>query len=114
MQTVYRYLLAIKGLGPLKATNLCYKLGISKFTKFDLLAKDKLDILNKHLMFLRKNSEIELGLISKIQDNITKFIDINSYYGSRHKLGFPVRGQRTRSNAKTAHKLNKKLRKYDK
>lgn len=104
----------IKGLGPYKAKNLCYKLGISEKTNIISLNKDKLDLLNKHLMLLRKNNEIEVGLTNTIYNNIIKLININSYYGIRHKLGYPVRGQRTRSNGKTAHKLNIKLRKYDK
>ena len=41
------------------------------------------------------------------KDNIKILVSINTLRGRRLKQGFPVRGQRTRSNAKTAHKLNR-------
>lgn len=112
-QTVYRNLLMVKGLGPLKTKKICNKLGIAQHTLLEHVTKEKKENLNKELMILRKNNTIETGLSTLIHENILKLISIHSQKGLRHKLGYPVRGQRTRSNAKTAKKLNKKLRKYD-
>ncbi|KAH9934722.1 mitochondrial 30S ribosomal protein S13 [Fomitopsis serialis] len=46
----------------------------------------------------------------EIRDNIAHLRNIGSYVGRRHAQGFPVRGQRTHSNAKTARKLNRVVR----
>lgn len=45
--------------------------------------------------------KVEGTLRAEIQLNIKRLIDINCYRGSRHKKGLPVRGQRTRTNART-------------
>jgi ribosomal protein S13 len=54
-----------------------------------------------------RNIVLNQDLRRKIQANIARLINIGSYRGRRHKYGFPVRGQRTQSNASTASKLNK-------
>lgn len=95
--TVYKYILNI--LGPYKALKLCRELGISIYTKYTNLSTDKSDNLSKLLINLKKEKE-ELEIINT-KANIERLIKIGSYRGSRHKFGYPVRGQRTRSNAKT-------------
>jgi small subunit ribosomal protein S13 len=45
--------------------------------------------------------KVEGALRAEIQLNIKRLIDINSYRGSRHKKGLPVRGQRTKTNSRT-------------
>ncbi len=45
--------------------------------------------------------KVEGALRAEIQRNIKRLIDIGCYRGLRHKMGLPVRGQRTRSNART-------------
>lgn len=45
--------------------------------------------------------KVEGALRAEIQMNIKRLIDINSYRGSRHKKGLPVRGQRTKTNSRT-------------
>lgn len=109
--TTYRYLLQIKGIGDHQAKKICDTLGISYFTEFSKLSQSRLENLNKLLASIRKNASstkfdihIEHGL-SRFKDNaINRLIRINSYRGRRIKLGFPARGQRTRSNAITAAK----------
>lgn len=94
--TVYKKILNL--LGPSKALTICRELGISLYTKDNLLATDKADNLNKLLILLKKDN-------NEIKNNITRLIKVGCYRGFRHKSGFPTRGQRTRSNAKTAGKL---------
>lgn len=57
--------------------------------------------LNKIRGILTEKFKVEGALRSETQLNIKRLIDIGSYRGSRHKKGAPVRGQRTRSNART-------------
>jgi small subunit ribosomal protein S13 len=57
--------------------------------------------LNKIRGILTEKYKVEGALRSETQLNIKRLIDIGSYRGTRHKKGAPVRGQRTRSNART-------------
>ena len=57
--------------------------------------------LNKIRGILTEKFKVEGALRSETQLNIKRLIDIGSYRGIRHKKGAPVRGQRTRSNART-------------
>lgn len=54
-----------------------------------------------------KELKIETDLRREVRENIAHHRMIGSYVGRRHVMGLPVRGQRTRTNAKTAKKLNK-------
>jgi small subunit ribosomal protein S13 len=99
--TVYNSL--INFIGPFKALKICQELGISKNTKEANLALDKAENLSKLLIILKK--EKEENNVNIIKNNINRLIKVGSYRGSRHRLGLPVRGQRTRSNAKTTGKI---------
>ena len=74
--------------------------------------------VNRLREVIEKQYKIEGDLRSEIAQNVKRLIEINSYRGSRHKKNLPVRGQRTRTNART-HKgsrvavggLNKKITK---
>ena len=50
---------------------------------------------------LQSQYVVEGDLRRQIQNNIKRLVSINCYRGTRHRLGLPVRGQRTRSNART-------------
>jgi small subunit ribosomal protein S13 len=50
---------------------------------------------------LDKNYVVEGDLRRQVSDNISRLVSINTYRGGRHKRGLPVRGQRTRTNART-------------
>lgn len=101
IMTIYKKLKDI--VGPFKAIKICRELGISIYTKDINLSADKSDNLDKLLIVLKKNKEEYKT--NFIKTNINRLIKLNCYRGVRHRLGFPVRGQRTRSNAKTAKKL---------
>ena len=57
--------------------------------------------LGKIASFLQKNIAVEGDLKKELSENIRRLVEINSYRGARHRLSLPVRGQRTRSNART-------------
>ena len=69
---------------------------------FDVKVKDWND---EQLLAIRKlindNFKVEGALRAETQTNIKRLIDIGTYRGMRHRLGLPVRGQRTRNNART-------------
>jgi len=91
-------LMDIYGIGESKAKE------IVESTKLDgdKLVKDLTDSeLNVIRGYIEKNVEVEGELRQNIFRNIKRLKDIRSYRGIRHKLGLPVRGQRTRHNAHT-------------
>lgn len=50
---------------------------------------------------INENIKVEGALRSEVQLSIKRLVDINSYRGTRHRNGLPVRGQRTRTNSRT-------------
>jgi len=95
----------IFGIGKFYSKFFCKKLGFSKNTKvFELTEDQKLKLVR-----LIENSNLLLNSDLKRLVNMDqkKLVNIKSYRGLRKLKGFPVRGQRTRSNARTAKKLNK-------
>lgn len=101
--TVYYKLLSF--IGPFKSLKFCREFGISLLTKVNDLSPDKSELISKLI------SKKELSTTGA---NINRLIKVGSLRGYRHKLGLPVRGQRTRSNAKTAAKNLYKTNKNDK
>ncbi len=82
---------------------ICKKLGFSFNLKIKNLTEIQINQIIKHvssLEFFIANDLKRLNLINK-----QKLISIKSYKGLRKKKGFPVRGQRTHTNAKTAKKI---------
>ena len=71
---------------------------IDPSTKAVDLTEDEIARINNHL---DKNHLIEGALRRITQGNIARLRDIHSYRGMRHRRGLPVRGQRTRTNART-------------
>jgi small subunit ribosomal protein S13 len=88
----------IFGIGRAKARE------ILEVTKVDLNKKVK-DLSTEETTRIRKHIEakemVEGDLKKQVNQNIKRLMDINSYRGRRHKLGLPVRGQRTKTNART-------------
>lgn len=91
---------------------LTYVHGIGKKTAFDILeavgvvpqrrVKDLTDEeLAKITTEIEKNYLVEGNLRRQVQQNIARLKEIASYRGIRHRRGLPVRGQRTRTNART-------------
>lgn len=90
---------------------LTYIFGVGKTTAEDILAeaginedvrvKDWTDENIKNITVILKNIKVEGELRSEIQLNIKRLMDIGCYRGLRHRKGLPLRGQRTRTNART-------------
>ncbi|CAK9437471.1 mitochondrial 37S ribosomal protein uS13m [Lodderomyces beijingensis] len=93
----------IFGIGYSTASKLMSKIGIYPNCRMNQLTEPQIMELNKEISLLT----VEGHLKQKINNDIKLKKDIGSYAGSRHALGFPVRGQGTRNNASTARKLNK-------
>ena len=59
------------------------------------------DMLNKIRKIITEDIKVEGALRSEVQLHIKRLIDIGSYRGMRHRMGLPVRGQNTQTNART-------------
>jgi small subunit ribosomal protein S13 len=87
----------IHGIGPKKADEICEKIGVEPSRKAKELTEDDLARIAN---VLDNEYVIEGALRRQVQQNIARLRDINSYRGLRHRRGLPVRGQRTRTNAR--------------
>ncbi len=87
----------IYGIGPAKAKEICEKTGISPTKKADDL--DDSDI-KKIRDILESSYKVEGDLRRDIAINIKRLMDLGSYRGLRHRRNLPVRGQRTKTNAR--------------
>jgi small subunit ribosomal protein S13 len=88
----------IYGIGRKLSTEIIAKLGLNPNMRAHNLTEDDIARLNE---MLQSNYIVEGDLRRQVQNNIKRLISIYSYRGLRHRLGLPVRGQRTRSNART-------------
>jgi small subunit ribosomal protein S13 len=105
--TILKELKKHDGINDKKALNIIIYLGLNPNNLYKSIPKNKLITLFKVLNFLKDEASIDTSLTNKIKSNINAKIKINSFSGKRHRLGYPVKGQRTRSNARTAKKLNR-------
>jgi len=88
----------IYGVGPTKALEIIEKAKIPLGTKADKLNGEQLAAIT-HI--LQSEMEVEGDLRRKIAADIRRLQAINSYRGVRHRRSLPVRGQRTKTNART-------------
>jgi small subunit ribosomal protein S13 len=95
----------IFGLGPTRIKTLLKKLFISSTVTLTDLNKIQYRNLKLELESLVQTIKLELELKRYQTQRIERLISLNTFHGTRHKLGRPVRGQRTHSNAKTQRKL---------
>lgn len=88
----------IYGIGPHLAEELCERADVNP----DLPARDLTEDELARLANLLDNEYVVEGQLRRqIQQNIARLRDIGSYRGLRHRRSLPVRGQRTRTNART-------------
>ena len=97
-KTVEYGLTAIYGVGLFTSRKLCSDLGIDKEKKCDDLTSEELGKI-RHL--LEDEYSVEGQLRTEVNLNIRRLQEIGSYRGLRHRRGLPVRGQRSRTNART-------------
>lgn len=88
----------IYGVGPARAQEITDKLGLDPNVRADKLSIDDVARINA---LLQTGYVVEGDLRRQVQNNIKRLINIHSYRGLRHRLGLPVRGQRTHTNART-------------
>jgi small subunit ribosomal protein S13 len=88
----------IYGIGRSKSKLILEEAKIDKDKKVKALSEDE---INKIRQIIEKREKIEGDLRKEVTMNIKRLIDIGCYRGSRHKRKLPVRGQRTKTNART-------------
>jgi small subunit ribosomal protein S13 len=91
-------LMDIYGIGETKAKEICERAKVDENSIVEEMSEAELD---KVRAYIDKNVQTEGELRQKIFRDIKRLKDIRCYRGIRHKLGLPVRGQRTRHNAHT-------------
>ena len=97
-KATYVSLQYLYGIGPKIAAELCEKANIDPRTKASELSDDQLSTIAS---ILDNDYVIEGQLRRQVQQNVARLRDIACYRGLRHRRGLPVRGQRTKTNART-------------
>jgi small subunit ribosomal protein S13 len=100
----YIALTYLYGIGRAKAIELCFALEIDPRRKAGDLSEDEISRINA---YLDKEVVIEGQLRRSVQQDIARLREIHCYRGMRHRRGLPVRGQRTRTNARTRKGVKK-------
>jgi small subunit ribosomal protein S13 len=90
-------LTAIYGIGRSRASAICIAAGIEPSRKIKDLTDAEMERLREGITRL----SVEGDLRREVQMSVKRLIDLGCYRGSRHRKGLPVRGQRTRTNART-------------
>jgi small subunit ribosomal protein S13 len=88
----------IYGIGPASAEDILTKANIDFNTKVEAWTDDNIKQISR---IISEEFKTEGQLRSEIQLNIKRLMDIGCYRGLRHRKGLPLRGQRTRTNART-------------
>lgn len=88
----------IFGIGRSKANKILLEAKIDKDKKVKDLSEEEVRVIRD---IIEKREKIEGDLRKEVAQNIKRLIDISSYRGFRHKRKLPVRGQRTKTNART-------------
>lgn len=95
---IYVSLSYLYGVGRPLAVKILQKAGISPDVRAKNLTEDEISRITN---IIQKEYSVEGTLRRDVAMNIKRLMDIQSYRGFRHKRGLPVRGQRTRTNART-------------
>jgi len=88
----------IYGIGPSMSRRILAQVGVNAETKVDDLTEDE---VNRIREAVDREHKVEGELRKEVDLNVKRLIEIGSYRGVRHRHGLPVRGQRTRTNART-------------
>lgn len=100
-------LTAIYGVGKTRAQDICAATGISESTKIAELDEAQLDLLRDEVA----KYSVEGDLRREVTLNIKRLMDLGCYRGLRHRRSLPLRGQRTKTNARTRKGPRKPIRK---
>ena len=91
-------LTTIFGIGIPTSQRILAKAGISEDKKVSQLTDDEVNHIRNEIS---NEIKVEGALKSEVAMNIKRLMDIGTYRGKRHRKGLPLRGQRTRTNART-------------
>lgn len=97
----------IFGIGNTKAQAICAAVGIDPTIKIRELSDEQLDAVRNEVA----NHPTEGDLRREVSMNIKRLMDLGCYRGLRHRRSLPVRGQRTKTNARTRKGPRKAIRK---
>ena len=90
-------LTAIYGVGRQRARDICASANVEPAKKVKDLTEAELELLRSEVAKIR----VEGDLRREVSMSIKRLVELGAYRGLRHKRGLPVRGQRTRTNART-------------
>ena len=97
----------IYGVGRSQAKALCEATGVEQATKISDLSEDQMDALRNEV----GKMTVEGDLRREVSMNIKRLMDLGCNRGLRHRRGLPLRGQRTKTNARTRKGPRKPIRK---
>jgi small subunit ribosomal protein S13 len=100
-------LTSIYGIGRTRASTICTRAAIEPSTKVKALSDEQIDRLREEV----GRFGVEGDLRREVAMNIKRLMDLGCYRGLRHRRGLPVRGQRTRTNARTRKGPRRPIRK---
>jgi small subunit ribosomal protein S13 len=100
-------LTAIYGIGRTTARKICAESGIEPNAKIKDLSEAEIETVRNQVA----KYTIEGDLRRTVSMNIKRLMDLGSYRGIRHRRGLPLRGQRTRTNARTRKGPRRPIRK---
>lgn len=99
-------LTSIYGIGNSSARNICSSAGVAPEIKVRDLTEDQVEALRAEV----SKSTVEGDLRRDVSMNIKRLMDLGCYRGLRHRRGLPLRGQRTKTNARTRKGPRKPIR----
>ncbi|MFC0309518.1 30S ribosomal protein S13 [Gallibacterium trehalosifermentans] len=100
-------LTAIYGIGKTRAQHICDAVGIAGSVKIRELSEEQIDKLRDEV----GKFTVEGDLRREVTLNIKRLLDLGCYRGLRHRRSLPVRGQRTKTNARTRKGPRKPIKK---
>jgi small subunit ribosomal protein S13 len=98
---------SIFGIGNTRAQGICDAAGVARDIKVKDLTEDQVEKLRNEVARIT----VEGDLRREVSMNIKRLMDLGCYRGIRHRRGLPLRGQRTRTNARTRKGPRKPIRK---
>ncbi|MGL9735882.1 MAG: 30S ribosomal protein S13 [Symbiopectobacterium sp.] len=100
-------LISIYGVGKTRSKAICAAAGIAEDVKISELSEEQIETLRVEVV----KFVVEGDLRRKISLSIKRLMDLGCYRGLRHRRGLPVRGQRTKTNARTRKGPRKPIKK---
>lgn len=97
----------IYGVGRTCAKNICSATGVAPDTKIAALSEGELDLLRAEIAKIPTEGDLR----REVSMNIKRLMDLKCYRGQRHRHSLPVRGQRSKTNARTRKGPKKPIRK---